>query len=242
LRPILRLTVSPGTHYSTSDDHQKKSPSAFPEKFLLPSLLSARHALGILDHAFPSSQALSRLVRLSGDFFTQTSLSLAAPAAMQGDAAVQMAMADFNKKTYDAALRDLEPALQANPQNAEALNLKGAILTKQKNYDTALACYNEALKVSPGFFPARYNIGALLALRHQWDASIDYFRNLLVEQTNIELVEYKLLLLLLRQNVDPELQAKLFATDLPTDTPAWYYAKASRLFKKGEAKRSCKIY
>ena len=173
-------------------------------------------------------------------FFTQASLFHAAPAAMQGDAALQSAMTDFNKKKYDAALRDLEPALQANPQNAEALNLKGAILTKQKNYDAALTCYNEALKISPGFFPARYNIGALLALRHQWDPAIDYFRNFLIEQTNNELVEYKLLLLLLHQNVNLELQAKLFATDLPTNTPAWYYAKAARLCKKGEAKEASK--
>jgi tetratricopeptide (TPR) repeat protein len=159
---------------------------------------------------------------------------------MSSDAAIKTAMTEFNDKEYDAALHDLAPALEANPQNAEALNLKGAILTKKKDYDAALVCYNQVLKVSPGYFPARYNIGALLALRKQWDAAIDYYRNLLIEETNNELVEYKLLLLLLHQNTDPELQAKLFATDLPTNTPAWYFATAARCYKKGEAAEATK--
>lgn len=173
-------------------------------------------------------------------FFAWSGLSPAAPAAMSTEAAMKAALADFNAKAYDAALSDLAPALAANPRNAEALNLKGAILTKQKNYDAALVCYQQALQASPGFFPARYNIGALLALREQWDAAINYYRSLLIEQTNNELVEYKLLLLLLHQNADPVLQAKLFATDLPTNTPAWYYATAARCYKKGEAKEAAK--
>lgn len=159
---------------------------------------------------------------------------------MTSDSAVQAALSDFNRKSYAEALAALSPALQANPRNVEAINLKGAILTKQKKYDEAFTCYNEALKTSPAFFPARYNVGALLALRQQWDAATDYYRNLLIDQPNNELVEYKLLLLLLHQNADPELQAKLFATDLPTNTPAWYYAKASRLYKKGDAKEAAK--
>jgi len=166
--------------------------------------------------------------------------SQAATGAMSSAAATQAAAADFQNKKYDNALRDLEPSLQADPHNVEALNLKGAILTKQKNYDAALACYKEALQLSPDFFPAKYNVGALLALRHEWNAAIDYYRSLLIEQPSNELVEYKLLLLLLHENAAPELQAKLFATDLPTNTPAWYYATAARYYKKGNASEAAK--
>ena len=173
-------------------------------------------------------------------FFAFPCLSFSTPEAMKSDAAMRSALSDFNRKSYDAALAALAPALQADPRNPEALNLKGAILTKQKHYDEALMYYSEALKASPGFFPARYNLGALLALRQQWDAAMIYYRSILIEQPNNELVEYKLLLLLLHQNADPELQSKLFATDLPTNTPAWYYAKASRLYKEGNAKEAVK--
>jgi tetratricopeptide (TPR) repeat protein len=173
-------------------------------------------------------------------FGLPTGLLRAASTAMSATAAAQSAMADFQNKKYDAALRELEPSLQADPHNVEVLNLKGAILTKQKKYDAALDCYKEALQIAPGFFPAKYNVGALLALRHEWNPAIDYYRTLLIEQPSNELVEYKLLLLLLHENAAPELQAKLFATDLPTNTPAWYYATAARYYKNGNPSEAAK--
>ena len=191
-------------------------------------------------HSLPPKNFRAFLLLLLAVLSLRETASYAAPSAMSADASVQTARAAFNKKQYDAALLALAPALLARPSDPETLNLQGAILTKQNNFDAALACYMKALKSSPDFFPARYNIGALLALRHQWDAAIDYHRNLLIDQPNNELVEYKLLLLLLHQNVDPGLQAKLFATDLPTNTPAWYFASAARAYKKGDAVKAAK--
>ena len=164
----------------------------------------------------------------------------AAPAPLAIDAAVQGSLAALNKKNYASALDILAPALQARPQDPEILNLQGAILTKQKNYAAAQRYYEQALQASPDFFPARYNIGALMALQEQWDPAITYYHKLLLEQPNNELVEYKLLLLLLHQDADPKLQAKLFATNLPTNTPAWYYATAARCYKKGDPKEAAK--
>ena len=165
---------------------------------------------------------------------------LAAPSALSADASLQSAQSAFNKKQYDAALLFLAPTLLVRPLDPEALNLQGAILTKQGKFDAALVCYTKALKESPDFFPARYNVGSLLALRHQWDATIDYHRSLLIDQPDNELVEFKLLLLLLELNKDPDLQAKLFATDVPTNTPAWYFATAARAYKKGDAAKAIK--
>lgn len=173
-------------------------------------------------------------------FLIQTVFSQTDSSPLKVEIATRTAAADFNQKKYEIALRDLTPALAADPHSVEALNLKGAILTKLNHYDEARACYDEAVKLSPNFFSARYNIGALYALRHEWSLAIDYYRDLLIDQPNNELLEYKLLLLLLHQNSDPKLQAKLFATDLPTNTPAWYYAKAARLYKSGESEEAAK--
>jgi len=159
----------------------------------------------------------------------------AKPSALSAEAAMQTATSELNQKHYDEALKILVPVLQANPEDPELLNLEGAILTKQDKFEKAQVCFDKALQTSPGFFAARYNIGAILALEHKWKEAIDYYRTLLLEQPNNELVEYKLLLLLLHQDADPELQAKLFATDLPTNTPAWYFATAARHFKKGDS-------
>ena len=92
-----------------------------------------------------------------------------------------------------------------------------------------------ALVASPGFFPARYNIGALLALRGQWEPATSYFRELRAERPGNELVEYKLLLLLLAHGkVSP--QDALFMSQTPSNTPAWYYAAAARAYARGDRK------
>ena len=160
--------------------------------------------------------------------------SQAAPNAFTTDDSIKAARDYLDQQDYDAALKALAPALQATTNDPEVLNLQGAILTKQTNYAAALACYQKVLQISPGYFPAVYNVGALLALEHRWPEATTYFRNLLIEQPNNELVEFKLLLLLLHENSDLPLQAKLFATDLPTNTPAWYYSRAARNYKKGD--------
>ncbi len=172
-----------------------------------------------------------------------TALETTAPAAstpLDTASSMRAALTELNKKNYNAASSALAPALEAHPQDPQVFIIKGAILTKQKNYDAALQCYQQALQLSPRCFPALYNIGALLALRQQWDAAIDYYRNLLLEEPNNDLVEYKLFLLLIHQNADLPLQEKLFAADLPTNTPAWYYAMAARCYKKGDSREAMK--
>lgn len=160
--------------------------------------------------------------------------------ALNADASMQAAFTALKKKNYPRALSELEPALEQRGNDPVVLNLKGAILTKMKDYSGAQACYDAALKASPNFFPARYNMGALLPLRQQWDPAISYFRDLLIEQPNNELVQFKLLLLLLRQNADQQLQEKLFSSDFPSSTPAWYYASAARAYQKGKPSEAAK--
>lgn len=160
--------------------------------------------------------------------------------ALNADASMQAAFTALKKKNYPRALSELEPALEQRGNDPVVLNLKGAILTKMKDYSGAQACYDAALKASPNFFPARYNMGALLPLRQQWDPAISYFRDLLIEQPNNEFVQFKLLLLLLRQNADQQLQEKLFSSDFPSSTPAWYYASAARAYQKGKPSEAAK--
>jgi len=164
----------------------------------------------------------------------------AAPPPLDVNAVMKSSAASLEDKQYQKALTTLTPALQQYPNDPQVLNLHGAILTKLKDYPGARTCYEAALKISPGFFPAQYNLGSLMALQQQWDPAITYYRNLLIDQPNNELVQYKLLLLLLHQNADPNLQEKLFAFDVPSNTPAWYYASAARAYKKGEKKEAAK--
>ena len=208
----------------------------FPKTFRFepPSLL----VICLLMGPFLPIPAAAETKSAQGGVVGQSSQS--AQGALNADASIQASSAALENKRYTQALLALEPALQQRGNDPAVLNLKGAILTKMKDYSGAEASYAEALKVSPDFFPARYNVGALLALRQQWDPAITYFRNLLIEQPNNELVEYKLLLLLLRQNASQQLHERLLASDSPSGTPAWYYAKAARAYQKGNPSEAAK--
>jgi len=175
---------------------------------------------------------------LISKFASQTLASL--PTTLDADAAVQAAQEAFYKGDYPRALSALTPALERHPKDPGVLNLKGAILTKENDYTQARICYEAALKEAPDFFPAIYNIGSLLALEGQLESATTYFRNLLIEQPNNELLQYKLLLLLLRRNVEPDLQRKLFPSETPSNTPGWYFASAARSYKNGNYAEAAK--
>jgi Flp pilus assembly protein TadD len=163
------------------------------------------------------------------------------PTPLQADAALRAAGKALEGKNPEKALRLLAPALAVRPDDPETLNMQGAILTKLKDYDGARTCYEKALQNSPGFFPARYNIGALMALRGEWEPATTHFRNMLIDQPNNELVQYKLLLLLLSRDSDPALQKKLFSSETPSNTPGWYYASAARAYKQGKRSEAVKF-
>ena len=163
---------------------------------------------------------------------------------LQADSSLREAGRALEDKNPEKALKLLAPALAVHSDDPETLNMQGAILTKLKDYGGAQACYEKALLKSPGFFPARYNIGALMALRGEWEPATTHFRNMLIDQPNNELVQYKLLLLLLTHDSDPSLQGKLFASETPSNTPGWYYASAARACKRGnlaEAKKFTEV-
>jgi tetratricopeptide (TPR) repeat protein len=141
----------------------------------------------------------------------------------------------------DKALKLLAPAIRICPDNPEVINFRGALLTRLKDYAAARSCYESALEKSTSFFPARYNIGALMATEGNWEKATDYFRNLLIEMPDNELVQYKLLLLLLSHDGDPALQARLFSSTVPSNTPAWYYASAARAYKQGNTGEARKL-
>jgi tetratricopeptide (TPR) repeat protein len=149
----------------------------------------------------------------------------------QGDAALKKAEVLLQKKDFRRALEALAPALAESPRDPGLLNMKGSVLTRMKDYPAAQACYQEALESDPAFFPARYNLGSLLALQQKRDESKAYFGKLLDEQPSNELLQYKLLLLLLQEGED----SPLLSSASPGATPAWYYAKAARALRKGDA-------
>ena len=72
----------------------------------------------------------------------------------QGAALLRLNRFERAKETFDRAL-------ELNPQNADALNGKGVIATKERNYQEALDLYNNAIAIDPN--NAGYHINVAIA-------------------------------------------------------------------------------
>src|SRR5258708_22464960 len=77
----------------------------------------------------------------------------------------------------DAAEKQLWEIVVREPQNASAINLLGAIRTKQKRFPEAEALFKRALVIAPDFVAAYRNLGELYALQgRSEDAKAAYLK------------------------------------------------------------------
>lgn len=106
-----------------------------------------RNFAGVLDFLGRASDA----VRAAAPAIDPIQMAAAQKAYDDGAAFLRL-------KRFDRAKETLDRALSLNPQNADALNAKGVIETKQRNYQEALNFYNQAIALdnsNAGFYVNR---------------------------------------------------------------------------------------
>jgi tetratricopeptide (TPR) repeat protein len=85
---------------------------------------------------------------------TCLALLLCITAAYAQNAAYERANALFEKQQFDASLKELDNALQANPKLVPALTLKAKLAMMINRYDVARECLDTALAADPsGSYP-----------------------------------------------------------------------------------------
>ena len=77
---------------------------------------------------------------------------------------VNLAKIYLMREAQDQAVSALERALQANPQNCDALNQMGVIARRDGRFDDAEGFYKSCLDAQPGYAAAHLNLGILYEL------------------------------------------------------------------------------
>ena len=117
-------------------------------------------------------------------------------------------------------------------------NLKGAAYTKIREFDQATAAFARALELAPGTFSCRFNLTEMKFCKGQFVEAEREFRELIsapsLTADNKNLINYKLLICLLKQK--DELAAKniLKNWDYLDDFPGFYFGNAAMHFHKSE--------
>jgi len=87
----------------------------------------------------------------------------------------------LGRKEIPAAIKLLQDAVRAEPQEPVALNTLGAALESDDRLDEALEQFRKALHIEPAFSNARYNMANALAAQGKFEEAADGFRKVLAE-------------------------------------------------------------
>lgn len=151
---------------------------------------------------------------------------------------VDDAVAEMNKKNFNAALEKLVEAERLDPDSAVILNLLGAVHAKKKNYQTAKSYFEKSLARQPDFFAPAFNLGELLFLDRQYAQALDTFSRMLDADAGNELLQLKVFLCLLLLERAADAQKLLVRMKFLGNGPAWYYAHAAFQISEGNPRRA----
>ncbi len=146
---------------------------------------------------------------------------------------IDVALKDFDAKSYAKALENLKKAEKADPNSPFIQNVIGATYTKMKDLSNAKVAYEKAIALQPDFFPAAYNLAELLFLEKKYAEAYDAFTTLLARNPERELLQFKVFLCLIFLEREDGAKRLLKQMRMPGEDPAAYYAKAAWEYNHG---------
>lgn len=149
------------------------------------------------------------------------------------DNSLVAARAEYTKRNFDAAIAALDRFDQANPNNAESLDLRGSIYFQQQKFDDARKAFDAAHTANTDIFAPRVHSADVLMAEKKFAEAREAYRSLLRE-TNIllsnERLRFAILLSFLGEKNEAEAKKAFDSITFPTQSPAYYYAQAAWLF------------
>ncbi|HEY2712542.1 MAG TPA: tetratricopeptide repeat protein [Chthoniobacterales bacterium] len=145
----------------------------------------------------------------------------------------------FEQHDFDGALKSLDLAEAAVPNEAPYDNLRGEILMEQGKFDEAEVVLRKAFTADPKFREAQYNLAQIPFKKGEYAEARDRFEALFGETPGddknqaSQLIKYKIFLTLLLDGKENEAQQLMDQFKFTGDTPALYYAHAAWEFKHG---------
>jgi tetratricopeptide (TPR) repeat protein len=156
--------------------------------------------------------------------------------------ALERAIRAFNQGRLEEAEKQVDAAARMEPKRPEILNLRGAILTRQKKYDEAVEEFERALAIDPKFYPAKLNLAEVKLLQGKYAEATQGYESLKTLDPESELVEFKLVLCALLNGEQSKASGMVDVMKFPGKTPAYYYARAAIALKRGETEAAQKYF
>jgi tetratricopeptide (TPR) repeat protein len=143
----------------------------------------------------------------------------------------------YQQRDFDSALKFVNDADAAEPNQAATLTLRGEILLEQKQFDQAEAEFKKALKADPKFRQAQFNLALVPLKKKDYTTARDRFETLLGKTPGgdkseaAQIIKFNIFITFLLEGKESRAQKMMEQFQFTGDTPALYYAQAAWEFK-----------
>ena len=150
----------------------------------------------------------------------------------------------LRQRDFATALRLVDQADQADPNQPSTLNLRGEILMQQQQFDQAEAAFKKAAKLDPKFREAQYNLAQIPFKKKDYAKAQERFETLYKRTPGgdknqaAELIKFKIYMTLLLQGKESRAHSMMEEFQFTGDTPALYYAQAAWEYKHNNAEKA----
>ncbi|HJT45192.1 MAG TPA: tetratricopeptide repeat protein, partial [Chthoniobacterales bacterium] len=150
---------------------------------------------------------------------------------------LEQARQAFQQRDLNSALKFVNDADQADPNQAAIINLRGEILMEQKQFDSAEAEFKKALKADSKFRQAQFNLALVPLKKKDYTTARDRFEALLGKtpggdkSEGAQIIKFNIFMTFLLEGKESRAQKMMEQFQFTGDTPALYYAQAAWEFK-----------
>lgn len=150
----------------------------------------------------------------------------------------------FRQRDFATALKLVDEADKADPNQPATLNLRGEILMQQGQFDGAEAAFKKAAKLDPKLRDAQYNLAQIPFKKKEYAKARDRFETLYKripggdKNQAAELIKFKIYMTLLMEGKESRAHSMMEEFQFTGDTPALYYAQAAWEYKHNNAQKA----
>src|SRR5437764_1975376 len=156
----------------------------------------------------------------------------------------EQAQQALRQRDLAAALKLIDEADKADPNQASTINLRGEILAQQEQFDQAEAAFKKAAKLDPKLREAQYNLAQIPFKKKEYAKARDRFETLYKRTPGgdknqaAELIKFKIYMTLLLEGKESRAHAMMDEFQFTGDTPALYYAQAAWEFQHNNPEKA----
>ena len=150
----------------------------------------------------------------------------------------------FRQRDFATALKLVDEADKADPNQPATLNLRGEILMQQGQFDDAEAAFKKAARLDPKLRDAQYNLAQIPFKKKEYAKARDRFETLYKripggdKNQAAELIKFKIYMTLLMEGKESRAHSMMEEFQFTGDTPALYYAQTAWEYKHNNAQKA----